>query len=129
MELERDDFGAVSHDQERGLIELEWFESTASMGDDDFKRGIERLARLAEEYRAPNVLIDVTRFAHRPSPDFGPWRDEQIIPRYNGAGIRKFAFLVPAGAGTSEPAAEGPATFPTGYFDSREDVYEWFARS
>lgn len=63
MELERDDFGAVSHDQERG------------------------------------------------------------------AGIRKFAFLVPAGAGTSEPAAEGPATFPTGYFDSREDVYEWFARS
>lgn len=66
MELERDVFGAVSHDPERGILELEWFESTAS--------------------------------------------------------------LVPAaGAGTSEPAPEGPATFPTGYFDSREKVDEWVA--
>lgn len=132
VELERDDFGAVSHDPDRGVLELEWFETTASMSDDDFKRGLERLAALAEERSVPHVLIDVTRFAHRLSPDLARWREQHIIPRYNRAGVRKFAFLVPVGApGTvasgSEPAPEGSATFPTGYFDSRDAAYAWFS--
>jgi hypothetical protein len=132
MELERDEYGALSHDPERSVLELEWFESTASMSDDDFKRTLERLAGLAEEHGTPHVLIDVTRFAHRPSPDVGRWRDEHIIPRYNGAGVRKFAFVVPVGAsGTvasgNAPAPEGPAAFPTGYFESRDEAYKWFA--
>ncbi|HYM64030.1 MAG TPA: hypothetical protein VES61_05060 [Gaiellaceae bacterium] len=34
------------------------------------------------------------------------------------------SYAVSAG---NRPAAEGPAHYPTGYFDSREQIYEWFA--
>ena len=51
------------------------------------------------------------------------WRDKEIIPHYNRAGIRKFAFVMPViGAG---PAPEGPAEFPTAYFSEPEGAYQW----
>src|SRR5262249_37184994 len=58
------------------------------------------------------------------------WRDEKIIPRYSSAGVTKFAFLVPDGApGTVEsggtPSVEGRASFPTGWFSTRERAYQW----
>lgn len=48
--------------------------------------------------------------------------------KYPKASVKKFAFLVPSGAapGTG-PAPEGPAVFPTGYFDSRARIEEWLA--
>jgi hypothetical protein len=33
----------------------------------------------------------------------------------------------PGGLGWGQSAAEGPAHFPTSCFDSREQIYEWFA--
>ena len=39
------------------------------------------------------------------------WRDANIIPRYNTAGVKRFAFLMPAGmpAIGTPPSPEGPA--------------------
>jgi hypothetical protein len=58
----------------------------------------------------------------------GDWRDANIIPRYNKAGVRRFAFLMPEGmpAIGTPPAVEGPADFPTAYFGSRADALAWF---
>ena len=55
------------------------------------------------------------------------WRDANIIPRYNAAGMKRFAFILPAGAPptANDPAPEGPADFPTGYFDSRTTALAW----
>lgn len=55
------------------------------------------------------------------------WRDENIIPRYDAAGVKKFAFIMPHGmpAIWSAPAPEGPAKFPTGYFGSRAEALDW----
>jgi hypothetical protein len=39
-------------------------------------------------------------------------------------GAEGASYAVSAG---NRPAAEGPAHYPTGYFDSREQIYEWFA--
>jgi len=52
-----------------------------------------------------------------------------IIPRYNQAGVEKFAFLMPAGmpAIGAPPAPETPGTFPTAYFGSRADATAWLA--
>jgi hypothetical protein len=60
MELERDRYGQVSYDPVAGVLELQWFESTGEMTDEDVRRALERLAAHAEERRAANVLIDVT---------------------------------------------------------------------
>jgi hypothetical protein len=133
MELERDEFGTVSLDLRTGVLELRWTDATAQMTDQQFMVAMERFAGYALEHDYTNVIIDVTRFAHHPGPEVGLWRDEHIVPRYNDAGVKKFAFLVPDGApGTVEagsaPECEGAANFPTGYFDAREDILAWFAQ-
>ncbi len=120
MELERDEFGTTTFDSVSGFLELAWTGATERMTDAQFRAALERFAAHAVTQRAPNVLIDVTRFAHKMSPEAGPWRDEHVIPLYNRAGVKKMAFLVPAGApGTVESGAiataEPPGNFPTGY--------------
>jgi len=131
-ELYRDEFGTITFHSEENVLELEWFEGSANMTDDDFMRSMQRYAGLAQERRTPNMLVDVTRFRHSPGDEVGLWRDQQIIPRYNAAGVRKFAFLVPHGTpGTVElgnqPEREPPGNFPTGYFSDRERIEDWFA--
>ncbi|MGH2360487.1 MAG: hypothetical protein ACRDGM_08095 [bacterium] len=127
-ELYRDEFGTITHDKQQSVLELDWFERTASMTDGDFKEWLERYTALGEAHRPTFLLIDGRRFRHRFGADLASWREEHIIPRYNAAGVRKLAFLLPKQAlpGT-KPAPEAGASFPTGYFDTREQVNEWFA--
>ena len=127
MDISHDEYGVMSFDPERRVLELEWLEATARMTEDDFKGSLERLATGAEDHRPQGILVDVRHFRFSPGPDFGAWRDEHIIPRYNAAGVERFAFLVPEDAAPSSlPSHEGPATFPTGYFDSRDAIEAWF---
>jgi hypothetical protein len=131
MELERDEFGVTTYHSGSGILELAWTDATEHMTDTQFQSALERFAAHSVTQRSSNVLIDVTRFAHRMSPDVGAWRDEHVIPRYNEAGVKKMAFLLPPGApGTVEsgnaPSLEAPGTFPTGYFGSRQAVLDWF---
>jgi len=106
-ELYRDQFGVLLEDLDHQLLELTWLEGSASMTDDDFKAWLARAG-----------------------PEIAAWRDEKVIPRYNRAGVTKFAFLLPEGspgAGGS-PALEPPGKFPTGYFDTPDKIEAWFTR-
>ena len=52
------------------------------------------------------------------------------MPLYNDAGVEKFAFLTTAGMPWTveqggEPRPDGPATFPTGWFETKERMYAW----
>jgi hypothetical protein len=126
-QLFHDRFGVMSYDDARGVLELRWFAETETMTDDDYMQWLERFAASAEQHHAPFILIDTLAFKHHPGAHTGPWREEHIIPQYNRAGVKKFAFLLPTGeAPKTEPAPEGSAQFPTGYFDSREQIDRWF---
>jgi hypothetical protein len=126
-QLYHDRFGVMIYDDARNILELRWFAETESMTDDDYMRWLERYAAAAEQYHVPFTLIDTRTFQHHPGAHTGPWREEHIIPQYNRAGVKKFAFLLPAGtAPKTEPMSEGAAKFPTGYFDSREQIERWF---
>src|SRR5260370_41648699 len=61
----------------------------------------------------------------------GPWRDANIIPRYNAAGVRKFAFHMPEGMPMigQPPENEVPGRFPTGYFGKRQEALAWLVGS
>ena len=129
VELFRDEFATYARDDARGLIEQRW--STKSMSEQQFRDRIAKLAGLLEQAHVPNVLVDMSEINHSPSGDFESWRQTNIIPRYNAAGVKKFAFLLPASmTGTvengTEPGVEGSAKFPTGYFHSRERALKWF---
>lgn len=131
-EIYRDRFGAILHHEDAGTLELEWSEGNAEMTDEDFMAWLARYADASLSTRAPNLMIDVTRFRFRPGERVAAWRDEHVIPKYNAAGVRKFAFLLPAGspgtvAAGNRPAPEPPGEFPTGYFDDRTAIEAWFA--
>jgi hypothetical protein len=126
-QLYHDRFGAIMYDAAKQILELQWSAETEVMTDKDFKEWLERYATAAEQHHGSFALIDTRVFKHHPAADFLAWRDEHIIPHYNRAGIKKFAFLLAEGsAPNSEPAPEGPALFPTGYFDSRARIERWF---
>jgi len=130
-ELYRAEFGTITHHPDDGILELRWLATSADMTDQDFMRSMERYAGLAGDHRTPNMIVDVRDFRHVPGEEVAGWRNETIIPRYNAAGVTKFAFLLPEGApGTVEsgkpPAPEPPGEFPTGYFAGRERILDWF---
>ncbi len=130
--LYRDTFAEYFRDSEHEAVMQCWSEATASMTEEQFRIGVERLAALLEREHLPNAIVDVVKMAYRPAPDFEEWRQANIIPRYNAAGVRKFAFIFPSGfTGTVEngvsPAPEGKAKFPFGYFGSREGAFSWLA--
>ena len=111
------------------LVEFRWFDTTADMTADEFKASLANFAACVEKCRRHHILVDNTSFRMSPSMMDGPWRDANIIPRYNGAGVTRFAFQMPPGMPMigAPPAPEGPARFPTGYFGRRQDALDWLS--
>ena len=111
------------------LVELRWYDTTSAMSAEQFQVWLATFAGQLEDLQRPLVLVDGTRFLMDPANLNEEWRDANIVPRYNAAGVRRFAFLFPEGmpAIGAPPAAEGPATFPTAYFGRRQDALDWLA--
>jgi hypothetical protein len=133
-EVYRDRFGVLLEDKPRSVLELHWLDASGEMTEEDFRNWLSRFATEAEARRPSFLLIDIREFRHRPGEAFAAWRDANIIPHYNRAGVTKFAMLVPAGASGwmaagRPPAAEPPGAFPTGYFADRDAIEAWFAAS
>ena len=100
------------------------------MSDADFRKTLQVMADHGLRVRPRFMIIDATEFFHEFAGGTLAWRDEHIVPLYNEAGVEKFAFLVTGRSpGTveegAEPVPDGPATFPTGWFQTRERMYAW----
>jgi hypothetical protein len=127
-EVARNPWGLILRYAEWRTLELRWLPT--QMSDAAFKETLQLLAQMGEQYRPTFMIIDACEFRHDLAEGVMQWRDENIIPRYNGAGVTKFAFLVPEGfPGTVEsggqPRVEGSANFPTSWFTKREHLYQW----
>jgi hypothetical protein len=108
------------------VLELRWHKTTSTMTDGGFMATLCLFVWEAEKARPKGLLIDATEFRHTFSPGIMEWRDAHIIPRYGAAGVRKFAFLMPAGfSKAGAEAFEGPAIFPTKWFVDRELAFNW----
>jgi len=128
--LYEDKWGEIIDRPSTGYIEIRWYDVTEEMTAEEFNQWLRKFADFVEQKRRPCALVDSTQF-HMPLKRMSTgWRDTNIIPRYNAAGIKKFAFLMPSGMpaiGTA-PAPEGPAAFPTGYFERRAEALTWLAK-
>jgi hypothetical protein len=123
-EVARNEWGIII--QHPDLLELRWLASTASMTDGGFMATLCLFVWEAEKARPRGLLIDAVEFQHRFGDGVMQWRDAHIIPRYGAAGVRRFAFLMPAGfPGAGKEAFEGPAIFPTKWFLNRQEALAW----
>ena len=127
MELEEGKYWSMTFDSELNAIQLIWTEQTSAMTDEDFKNGVDRFTTYAEQNNAKGLFVDVREFGHQMSPELGQWRQDKIVPRYNAAGVLKFAYVLPPGAPAAEPQQYEGADFVTGYFGSATAASEWLA--
>lgn len=135
QELAANDWGTITYHPQWNTLELKWGQGTRAMSDDGFKETLQLLADHGLKVRPKIMIIDATEFFHRLGEGTLAWRDEHIVPLYNDAGVQKFAFLASPGTqGTprtvekgAEPAPDGPATFPTAWFETRDRMYAWLA--
>ena len=112
--------------EHKDLLELRWLRTTSTMTDGGFMATLCLFAWEAEMARPKALFIDATEFTHTFGPGVMEWRDAHIIPRYGAAGVRRFAFLMPAGFPRSgAEGVEGPAVFPTKWFIDRQEALEW----
>jgi hypothetical protein len=97
------------------------------MTKEEFQQWLSLFAGFVERLRERSILIDTTVFRMDPANSDGEWREANIVPRYNAAGVKKFAFHMPEGMPLigAAPAVEGRATYPTAYFGRRQDALEW----
>ena len=93
-------------------------DTTADMSAGECQVWLTKFAERVEKSGRSRVLIDSTTFRMSPANMDGPWRDAYITPRYNAAGVAKFAFHMPEGMPMigKPPPPDGPGRFPTGYF-------------
>ena len=124
------EWGAITYHPEWKTLQLTWAQTTRSMSDDGFKQTLQMLADHGLRLRPASIIIDATEFFHELGEGTLAWRDEHIVPLYNEAGVQKFAFLVTEHMpGTvekgAEPIPDGPAAFPTGWFETRDRMYGW----
>lgn len=112
------------------LVEIRWHDTTRHLDKDTFQQWLSRFAGAVEDAGRSGILTDATRFLMAREHMDGDWRDANITPRYNAAGVKRFAFLMPDGmpAIGAPPAPEGRAAFPTAYFGTRASALEWLAR-
>jgi hypothetical protein len=122
--------GAISYYPQWSTLELRWGQRTRSISDDGFKETLQIMAEQGLKVRPKYMIVDSTEFFHELGEGTLAWRNEHIVPRYNDAGVERFAFLVAdTMPGTvekgAEPVPDGPAAFPTAWFETRERMYEW----
>jgi len=130
QQVASNEWGVIRYYADRKALELTWAGTTRSMGDAGFRETLQLLADQGLTFRPSSMIVDATEFFHELAEGTLVWRDEHIVPLYNQAGVQKFAFLVTEGApGTVEkgaqPAPDGPAAFPTGWFETRDRMYAW----
>lgn len=131
MDLDKTDYWTIASDEEDKVVTIVWTDQTANMTDDDFKKALELLAKYAEERANPAILVDVRAFRYGVSADLGVWREKEIVPRYNAAGIARFAYVVgpdfPAPPNGAPSRLAESEEFLTGFFDRGEDARAWLS--
>jgi hypothetical protein len=129
----RDKWSQITFYDEWESLELKWLPSTSTASDSDLKMTMKAFADEAVGRRPHTLIVDTTEFHHTWGEGVMQWRDATIIPLYNQAGVAKFAFIAnsnypgPTVESGATPRPDGPANFPTGWFESREAAYRWLA--
>ena len=126
-----DRWGEIIDHPSENILEIRWFDSTAEMTSNEFNEWMSQFATEVERTGRKLSLVDALQFRMPPDRRDAGWRDANIIPRYNKAGVQRFAFLMPEQMpliGTA-PAPEEPANFPTGYFGTRRDAVAWLVEA
>jgi hypothetical protein len=124
-QLHQDEFLRILWNERAKIIGIDWKEATSSMTDEDFKAALTLFAGHVEQKKARGILVDVSRFRHKPGPEVQPWRVKNISNRYAAAGVKRQAFLFPKGAQMPPMRSSPEEKFLTETFDDGQKAEAW----
>ena len=131
MELFKHPFYTFIYDPTRKIMTFRWTIETEKMQVYDYQEAIHNFAGFAFDNPATGLLVDLRDFRYRPPENLGNWRDEVVSPRYVKAGVKKFAYIAPAGMLEKMKGAtdeyERKRGFMEGYFGSESEALKWLA--
>ncbi len=111
------------------ILLFKWTDNTENMLEEDYQEALHNYAGFVLEFKTPSLLVDVTNFRYKMTPQLGIWRDEHISPRYVKAGTKKFAYLVPKVVLEKMKGGEGMKKVERGfeeeYFESHKQAVSW----
>src|SRR5258708_37943873 len=93
-QLYEDKYLQILWDDQTRIISIDWKAATSAMTDEDFKMELTLFAKQVEERSAPRILIDVSKFHHRPGAEIREWRLKNTSSRCNAAGVQRLAVLL-----------------------------------
>ncbi|MEM8905784.1 MAG: hypothetical protein AAGA17_11140 [Actinomycetota bacterium] len=127
--VHEDVYGSIIDHPDDDYLEVRWYDASLSFTGETFNRRCDLFADIVERSGRTTVLIDAVQFGMPASELDVEWRDSEVTPRLNAAGVEKIALIVPADFPPvgAPPAPEGPADFPTAFFASRAAARGWLA--
>jgi hypothetical protein len=90
----KDKWDQIIFYDEWNTLELRWLPSTRDTTDDDVRETMKLFTAEAEKRMPSLLIVDTTEFHHRWGEGMMEWRNAEIIPGYNRAGVKKLAFIV-----------------------------------
>lgn len=119
----------ITYHEDQSMIKFLWRDHRISHG--VFKETLELYASLIEKKRPTTLFVDAVHQKVTMTQELQDWHDDEILPRYHQAGVKKMCFLMPQSifaevthkrAFETEQAKE---LMPTQFFKSEAEAMEW----
>jgi len=129
MKVYENQFMALIYVEDPGILELNWKSATETMTPEDFKASLYVYGGFAIEKKVPCLMVDIHefQFGGAMSEELTIWRDKQIFPKYNEAGVKRFAFWGDSAQLPPQDPPQSPyANFTTRFFFDKDTLNSSF---
>ncbi len=119
-------FAEISH--EGDTLTLTWHPETSAMSEEEFQMVLLQFAELAMTEGVHHLLMNLKDLGFVPEPGFDAWREQEVIPRYNTADIRRFAMVFAPGHVPGAALQDPGASYECANFDDVSAAAAWLSQ-
>ncbi|WP_299452106.1 hypothetical protein [uncultured Microscilla sp.] len=95
QELFNSDFCTISFNKSQQNIHIAWQTPPVVMENQDFKDSITQLIFVIDAYKPISLVINAQQFNFTIEPELQEWYQQNIIPKYIEANIKKIGIIKP----------------------------------
>lgn len=77
------------------MMEIHWKPESSELNEDSFKEEISAFANSSGQSNPSSIFVNAIEYGFSITIELQNWHDENIIPQYTKAGVRKMAFILP----------------------------------
>ncbi len=93
--IEQNKYYDVIVDDDYKLLIYKWKEAIMELLQEEYKAGFLQAVKFVEEYKPKYVIHDSSTQVYPITPDLQKWISEEISPRFEKAGVKRIAYVMP----------------------------------